>query len=98
LLDISAGPNTVSLPRLGLIVPKRLLNHASDRNRVKRLLREWFRHSQENLSGLDIIARLKNTSGPNALDEMHLRQDFMAGLAACRTCVQKRQSTLNDID
>jgi ribonuclease P protein component len=44
--------------RLGLIVPKRYLPRAVDRNRVKRLLREWFRHRQESLQGRDIVVRV----------------------------------------
>lgn len=79
-----------------MIVPKKLLSTAVARNRVKRLLREWFRQNQENLAGLDIIARLKRNSGANVLDETVLRQDFLAGLAACLTCVMSRRSAPND--
>jgi ribonuclease P protein component len=74
-----------------LIVPKKLISTAVGRNRVKRLLREWFRQNQENLAGLDIIARLKGKSGANSLDETALREDFLSGLAACRACVASRQ-------
>lgn len=96
LLDISAGPNSLQHPRLGLIVPKKLLSTAVSRNRVKRLLREWFRQKQENYPGLDIIARLKRTSGINTLDETVLREDFLAGLAFTLACVTRRQPALND--
>lgn len=98
LLEVSAGPNGLDTARLGLIVPKRLLSTAVARNRVKRLLREWFRQNQENLGGLDIIARLKRTSGTNSVDGVVLRGDFLAGLAACRTCVKSRPSALTDTD
>ena len=98
LLDVSAGPNSSEIARLGLIVPKKLLPTAVGRNRTKRLLREWFRQNQENLTGFDIIARLKRTSGTSTLDETVLRDDFLAGLAACRSCVMSRQSALNDLN
>jgi ribonuclease P protein component len=49
--------NALELPRLGLIVPKRVFPRAVDRNRVKRVLREWFR-KQANLRGCDILIRV----------------------------------------
>lgn len=96
MLDVFAAPNSLDYSRLGMIVPKKLLAKAVARNRVKRLLREWFRQHQENLAGLDIIARLKRTSSANALEETVLREDFLAGLAATRTCVTRRQSAPKD--
>ncbi len=41
--------------RLGLIVPKKKLKRAVDRNRIKRISREVFRHQQGQLPPLDII-------------------------------------------
>jgi len=41
-----------------VIVPKRIFPRAVDRNRMKRLLREWFRHNQAALGNSDIVARL----------------------------------------
>jgi ribonuclease P protein component len=48
----------MKFPRLGLIVPKRLLSRAVDRNRVRRLLREWFRNNQGRLDGHDLVVRI----------------------------------------
>lgn len=98
LLDVSAGPNGIGIARLGLIVPKKIIPTAVGRNRVKRLLREWFRQNQENLPGLDIIARLKGSSRADTLDETTLKVDFLAGLAACQACVTSRQPASNDIE
>ena len=50
--------NTLGAPRLGLIIPKRVLPRAVDRNRIKRALREWFRHNQTELGSRDILVRL----------------------------------------
>lgn len=50
--------NTAGLPRLGLIVPKRVFPRAVDRNRVKRLLREWFRRKRGSLGSSDILIRV----------------------------------------
>ena len=98
LLDVNAGPNSLGIARLGLIVPKKVIPTAVGRNRVKRLLREWFRQNQENLPGLDIIARLKGGSRGNVLDETTLKDDFLSGLAACQACVMSRQPAFNDIE
>ena len=51
---ILASPNDLGRPRLGLIFSKRNLKHAVQRNRVKRLVRETFRH-QTDLGALDIV-------------------------------------------
>ena len=88
-LDLLAAPNGLSIPRLGMIVPKKVIRTAVGRNRVKRLLREWFRQDQTGNAGLDIIARLK-ASGNEPL----LKLDFLAGLGTCKTCVLSRTSTL----
>ena len=50
--------NVLGVPRLGLIVPKRVFPRAVDRNRAKRLLREWFRGHQTRLGSRDILIRL----------------------------------------
>ncbi|HFD33338.1 MAG TPA: ribonuclease P protein component [Gammaproteobacteria bacterium] len=48
--------NDQSHPRLGLAIAKKSVKRAVDRNRIKRLLRESFRHKQHQLPPIDIIA------------------------------------------
>lgn len=50
--------------RLGLIVGKRQLSRAVDRNRVKRCVRESFRASRAGLPALDVVVRLARTPEP----------------------------------
>jgi ribonuclease P protein component len=50
--------NPFGVPRLGLIVPKRVFPRAVDRNRMKRMLRELFRAQQARLGSRDILIRL----------------------------------------
>jgi len=57
-ISVQVGPNGLAYPRLGLIVPKRVLARAVDRNRAKRILRDWFRRNQVRLGGKDLLVRL----------------------------------------
>ncbi len=52
---VLARVNEGGAPRLGLVVSTRCARRAVDRNRLKRLTRESFRHNQAQLSGLDIV-------------------------------------------
>ncbi len=54
-LLLLARPNELSHPRLGLVVAKKHIRHAVDRNRVKRVVRETFRLAQSQLNSLDVV-------------------------------------------
>lgn len=54
-LTLLHKPNQTEHARLGLVVGKRVANSAVKRNRIKRVIRESFRHYQTNLTGIDII-------------------------------------------
>lgn len=54
-LRLSARYNDFSMPRLGIMVPKRQIRLASERNRVKRLIRESFRASVPRHLSVDIV-------------------------------------------
>ena len=58
--------------RLGLIVGKRGVAHAHERNRIKRVIRDYFRQQQQELAALDIVIQVMAE-----LDNAQLR----AGLA-----------------
>lgn len=57
-VSVQTKANEAHAARLGLIVPKRILDKAVDRNRAKRLLREWFRLHQDRLAGRDVLVRV----------------------------------------
>ncbi|BFM18699.1 ribonuclease P protein component [Maricurvus nonylphenolicus] len=49
----SPGPN--NSPRLGLVIAKKNIRLAVQRNRIKRIARETFRLQQDKLAGIDAI-------------------------------------------
>lgn len=56
--------------RLGLAVAKKHLRRAVARNRIKRLIRESFRHHRQALAGLDLVVLVK--PGIDAADNRSL--------------------------
>ncbi len=52
---ILARTNQRNIGRLGLVIAKKHLRLAVERNRFKRLIRESFRTSQRDFAGLDVI-------------------------------------------
>lgn len=59
-------------PRLGLVIAKKHIAKAVQRNRVKRVLRESFRHKQSLLPTVDIVILARSGSGN--LSSEQLRQ------------------------
>jgi ribonuclease P protein component len=88
-LDIFFRHNGGQLPRLGLVVPKKVLARAVDRNRLRRILREAFRLSQAELGGLDVVIRLKSAGQ----DDEYRAQwgKFVSRLAAGSPAAPDRQ-------
>ncbi|MDZ7841921.1 MAG: ribonuclease P protein component [Gammaproteobacteria bacterium] len=54
-----ARTNDCQHPRLGLAVPKRAIKRSTDRSRVKRLIRESFRHNRDRLPAADIVVSVR---------------------------------------
>jgi len=70
-LLILARPNSRENARLGLVIAKKHVRFAVHRNRIKRLIRESFRHQQESLRGLDVIVLARK--GLGELDNARIR-------------------------
>lgn len=47
--------NHLDHPRLGLVIGKKNVRLSVERNRIKRQIRESFRHHQTQIGGLDIV-------------------------------------------
>lgn len=67
-------PNQLPHARLGIIIGKKYLRRAVDRNRVRRVIRESFRQSKEKLKGLDIIVMIR--ANCSSLDNKTLRSNI----------------------
>ncbi len=66
-LRIRAIQNRMPLARLGVSVPKKGNRNAVRRNRIKRIVREQFRHCQVDLVGLDLVVQVFATIEDEAL-------------------------------
>lgn len=71
---ILAKPNKLETPRLGLVIAKKYIRLSVQRNRVKRLIRESFRHQQEHLQGLDVIVLARR--GLDLLDNPKISREL----------------------
>lgn len=65
--------NKMFYARLGLIIGKKYARYAVERNLIRRIIRESFRHQKETLKGLDIVVLLRTECTP--LDKKALRDN-----------------------
>lgn len=68
-------------PRLGLLVTRQHASRASERNRIKRCVREAFRLEQARLGPLDVLVRPPYGIKPCAQMILRLRE-LLAALSA----------------
>jgi ribonuclease P protein component len=69
-----ARNNELDHPRLGLVIGKKSVKLAVERNRLKRQIRESFRLNQDNLAGWDIVVVARKGLGD--LQNAELAQQF----------------------
>ncbi len=70
-LAVYRRDNLLAGARLALIVPKKLVPTAVQRNRIRRLAREAFRLQQDDLAGFDYLVRVTrplDRPGPGLAD------------------------------
>lgn len=68
------GRRDEGLPRLGILVSRKHSARATDRNRIKRCIREAFRLEQESLGSLDVLVRPPFGIKPSADMIVRLRE------------------------
>ncbi|PKM29827.1 MAG: ribonuclease P protein component [Gammaproteobacteria bacterium HGW-Gammaproteobacteria-11] len=74
LVLLLARPNSTDQPRLGLVIAKKSVRHAVDRNKIKRIARESFRLNKQLLTDLDIVVLARKGLGD--LDSAALHELF----------------------
>ena len=84
-----ARDNQFEHPRLGLVIGKKSVKLAVERNRIKRQIRESFRHNQSILDGVDIVIVARR--GIADLSNIELRQQFDK---MWKRLARQRQTTL----
>ena len=90
MLHYQPRPDGLNDARLGVVVGKKLLKKAVDRNRIKRIVREQFRRERPSLPACDLIIRL--AVKPTPLDGKLVAGDFLALLEKLRrTCAKKEE-------
>ncbi|MFF7707274.1 ribonuclease P protein component [Pseudomonas sp. NPDC007930] len=73
-LLILARDNQLEHPRLGFVIGKKSVKLSVERNRLKRVIRESFRHHQQQLAGWDIVIVARKGLGDT--DNPELQQHF----------------------
>ena len=76
MLHYQPRPDGLNDARLGVVVGKKLLKRAVDRNRLKRIIREQFRLVRKDLPAVDLIVRLAVKAAP--LDGRMIAGDFLS--------------------
>jgi len=67
---VIARPNELGHARLGLAVGVRSAGNAVNRNRVKRVVREAFRHIHQELPAVDLVVNARPAAGKASNAEM----------------------------
>ena len=82
-------PNQQDLPRLGLVVGKKIAKRAVDRNYMRRVLREFFRVNQHAINYVDLVIRVQKRFERKDFAQIH--QEFATLIAKVN---QRTQSQL----
>ena len=67
IISVLANPGP---GRVGFVVGRKALTRAVDRNRLKRMLREFLRAARLDVSAFDMVIRLKRPVAREALPEV----------------------------
>ena len=78
--------------RLGLVVAKKKVRRAHERNRIKRIARESFRLHQQQIELLDIVVMPK--MGVDAISNAELHQQLQFAWQKLQRLVQKHHKTV----
>jgi len=71
-LLVLARPNALDHPRLGLVISKKNIRLAVQRNRIKRIARESFRLQKPKLAGIDAIVLARRKLDLLSNEQLHV--------------------------
>ena len=74
LFSINAAPNVLGAARLGLSVGAKSVGNSVARNRVKRVVRDSFRHVAPEMGALDLVVGARN--GARSAHNAQLRESL----------------------
>jgi len=82
---VLACPNGLNYPRLGMAISRKIARSAVARNRIKRIVRESFRHCQFQLGGMDwvVMGRSDTAQQENAVLFASLRRHWQRIASSC---------------
>ena len=89
LAKVSEQPHS----RLGIVVAKKKVRRAHERNRIKRLARESFRLNQQQIDLLDIVVMPK--IGIEAIPNAELHQQLQFAWQKLQRLVKKHSKTIS---
>ncbi len=87
LFTVLSRANTDNATRLGLAISKKHCRKATGRNRIKRMIRESFRHNQAELAGLDII--VINQPAASLADKSAMQESLERHWQRCSSAAHK---------
>lgn len=82
MLHYQPAPEIVADSRLGLVVGKKFVRRAVDRNLVKRIARERFRLGHDRLAGYDLVLRV--IAKPARMDRLQIAAEVQSLFAKLR--------------
>ena len=88
LFTVLARGNERPNARLGLAISRKAAHRAVDRNRVKRVVRDSFRHQRRRLQGLDLVVMARGgvVATPNVELRASLERHWARLCARCARC------------
>ena len=85
---VFAVPNREPCARLGIVVSRKVSRKAVARNRIKRRIREAFRHDQHTLASLDVVVIARPPAAQRSHAELgaSLTEHWVKIAKKCKDC------------
>ena len=84
-------PNALGTARLGLAIARRRIPRAAGRSRVKRIVRESFRHQHELLAGVDVVVLARDRAANASSAELRHTLDGQWRRLSSKVAEQRTQ-------